>query len=82
MKREKIFLEKLPEMKGLLTTKFLWKKTGDPIKKIGTLYDLLIDLLSEETSIDKPIQRQEEMKEKIKEIQNFVLLEEKSIKKN
>ena len=69
-------------MKGLLTTKFLWKKTGDPIKKIGTLYDLLIDLLSEETSIDKPIQRQEEMKEKIKEIQNFVLLEEKSIKKN
>ena len=82
MKREKILLEKLPEMKGLLTTKFLWKKTGNPIKKIGTLYDLLIDLLSEEISIDKPIQRQEEMKEKIKEIQNFVLLEEKSIKKN
>ena len=57
-------------------------KNFDFLKRFGTLYDLLIDLLSEEISTLEAAKERGEMKENINELGNFVLLEKKSIKKN
>ena len=57
-------------------------KNFDFLKRFGTLYDLLTDLLSEEISTLEAAKEREEMKENINELGNFVLLEKKSIKKN
>ena len=57
-------------------------KNFDFLKRFGTLYDLLIDLLSEKISTLEAAKERGEMKENINELGNFVLLEKKSIKKN
>ena len=49
----------------------------DFFKRLDTLYDLLIDLLNEKISLRETTIEQSEMIEKIKELENFVLLEEK-----
>ena len=67
----------------------LFFKTGNPTsiknfdywKRFGTLYDL-IDLLNEQISTLKAAKEHEKMKENIKELGDFVLLEKGSIKKN
>ena len=68
----------------------LFLKTGDPIiknydflKSFGTLHDLLLDLLSKETSTIKALIEQNEIIENIKELKDFILLEEKyAVNKN
>lgn len=67
----------------------LFFKTGNPTsiknfdywKRFGTLYDL-IDLLNEQISTLKAAKEQQKMKENIKELGDFALLEKGSIKKN
>ena len=61
-------------------------KTGDPIiknfdflKRFGTLYNLLLDLLNQKISSIKVAKVQNEMISKIEELRNFILLDEKSI---
>ena len=68
--------------------KNLFFKSGNPtidnydfLKRFGTLYDFLLDLLSEKISLKKAAIEQNEMIEKIVELKIFVLLEEKNIDK-
>ena len=63
-------------------------KAGNPtiynydfLKRFGTLYDFLIDLLKERIGIIKATREQNKMITKINELENFVLLEEESINK-
>ena len=51
----------------------------DFFKRFGTLYDLLIDLPSKKVNIKKAGLEQNEMIDKIIELRNFVLLEEKTL---
>ena len=53
----------------------------DFLKRFGTLYDFLIDLLSEKISFKKSALEQKQMVNKILELKDFVLLEEKNIDK-
>ena len=60
-------------------------KAGNPtidkydfFKRFGTLYNLLIDLLSKKISFKKAGLEQNEMIDKIIELRNFILLEEKN----
>ena len=64
----------------------LFFKTGDSIienfdfsKRVGTLHDLLINLINEEISTYKAVKEQNEMINKIEELKDFISLEEKSI---
>ena len=52
------------------------------MKRFGTLYDFLIDLLNERIGIIKATKEQNEMITKINELGDFVLLEEESINKD
>ena len=68
--------------------KNLFFKSGNPtidnydfLKRFGTLYDFLLDLLSEKIGLKKAAIEQNEMIEKIVELKIFVLLEEKNIDK-
>ena len=56
-------------------------KNFDFLKRFGTLYDLLIDLLNEKVNTLEEKKEQKEMKENINKLGNFVLLEESIIKK-
>ena len=65
----------------------LFIKAGNPninnfdfLKQFGTLYDLLIDLLNEKINILRAAKEQNEMINKIEELRNFALSEEKSVK--
>ena len=85
----KIILKKTDINEGMINYNNLIFKTGnliiknfDFLKRFGTLYDLLIDLLSEKISTLEAAKERGEMKENINELGNFVLLEKKSIKKN
>ena len=53
----------------------------DFLKRFGTLYDFLIDLLSEKISFKKSALEQKQMVNKILDLKDFVLLEEKNIDK-
>ena len=60
-------------------------KTGYPaidnydfLKKVGTLYDLFYDLISEKISIKKAAIEQNEMITKIEELKNFISSKEKA----
>ena len=53
----------------------------DFLKRFGTLYDFLIDLLSEIMDIIKATKEQSEIIKKINKLGSFVLLEEESIYK-
>ena len=85
----KIILKKTDINERMINYNNLIFKTGnliiknfDFLKRFGTLYDLLIDLLSEKISTLEAAKERGEMKENINELGNFVLLEKKSIKKN
>ena len=51
------------------------------LKRFGTLYDLLIDLLSEKISPTKALIEQNEMIKKIEKLRDFVLLKKEKINK-
>ena len=51
------------------------------LKRFGTLYDLLIDLLSEKISPTKTLIEQNEMIKKIEKLRDFVLLKKEKINK-
>ena len=53
----------------------------DFLKRFGTLYDFLIDLLNEKIHIFKATKEQSEITKKLNELGGFVLLEEESINK-
>ena len=62
-------------------------KTGDPnlkdfdfLKRFGTLHDLSIDLRQEEITTIKAVKEPNEIIIKLKQLKNFILLEEKDIK--
>ena len=83
----KSILKKLARDERMINYNNLFFKAGDLsiknfdfLKRFGTLYDLLIDLLSEKISTLVAKKKQEEMKEKIDELGSFVLLEESIIK--
>ena len=66
--------------------KYLFFKSGDRavdsydfLKRYGSLYDLLTDLLNMQISFKKAALEQKEMVGKIRELESFVLLEEKNI---
>ena len=54
-------------------------KNYDFLKTFGTLYDLLIDLLNEEISTLTAAKEKHEMVNKIEELKDSILLEEKGI---
>ena len=81
-------LKKLADDKRKINYKNLLFKTGDPaiydydfLKRFGTLYDFLIDLLNENTGITKVAKEQNEMIIKINELRDFIFSKEKSINK-
>ena len=68
--------------------KNLFFKSGIPtinnydfLKRFGTLYDFLIDLLNKKTSLKKAALEQAEIIDKKRELKDFVSLEEKNINK-
>ena len=88
MDKGRDILRKLASGERMINYNNLFFKTGNPIidnydflKRLGTLYDLLIDLLNEKIGIIKAEKEQNEMTKKINELGNFVLSEEKSINK-
>ena len=54
-------------------------KNFDSLKRFDTLYDLLIDLLNEKISILKATKEKNEITSKIRELHDFILLEQESI---
>ena len=81
-------LKKVADDKRIINYKNLFFKSGNPTinnynfpKRSGTLYDFLIDLLREKISLKKAALEQKEMVNKILELRDFVLLEEKNIDK-
>ena len=65
----------------------LFFRSGNPtidnydfLKRFGTLYDLLIDLLNERSDVIKATKEQSGMIKKVNELGTFVLLEEESTK--
>ena len=76
-------LKKLAKDGRMINYNNLFFKTGDLIvknfdflKRFGTLYDLLIDLLKETTKTLKAAKERNEMINKIEELKNFILLNE------
>ena len=81
-------LKKLADDERIINYKKLFFKSGSPaidnydfLKRFGTLYDLLIDLLNENISLNKATEEQLEIIKKIEELKNFVLSEEENINK-
>ena len=81
-------LNKLAKDERIINYNNLLFKTGDPIinifkflKRFGTLYSLVINLLDKGISIKKAATEQNEMIDKIKELKSFILLKEKSANK-
>ena len=79
-------IKKLAKDQRLVNCNDLFFKTGNPItknfdflKRLGTLYDLLIDLLNEKITILKATREQNEMISKIEELKDFISLEQESI---
>ena len=89
-KKGKDILKNVAADERMINCNKLFLKTGDPIiknydflKSFGTLHDLLLDLLSKETSTIKALIEQNEIIENIKELKDFILLEEKyAVNKN
>ena len=79
--KKKIFLKKLPVMREWLITIICFLKqvviNFGFFKRLGTLYDLLIDLCNEKISTHKAVKEQNEMIIKIEELKNFISSEEK-----
>lgn len=80
-------LKKLTKNEGIINYNDLFFKTAnssdnnfDFEKRFGILFDLLIDLLNEKIIINKAKQEQEQMIGKINKLNDFILLEEESIK--
>ena len=80
--------KKLANNERMISYKNLLFKGGNPtvnncdfLKRCGTLYGFLIDLLNERIGIIKATKEQNEMITKINEPRNFMLLEEESIDK-
>ena len=79
-------LKEVAKYERMITYNNLFLKTGNPIfknfdflERFGTLYDLLIDLLNEKISTLVAAKEQNEMKNKIEELKDSILLEEKGI---
>ena len=79
-------LQKVAKDERMINYNNLFSKAGNHIiknfgflKRFGTLYDFLIDLINEKTSTLKAVRKQNEMINKIEELKDFILLEEKSI---
>ena len=77
-------LKKVAEDERLINYNNLFFKTGDPIinnydflKKFDTLNDLLLKLLNKEVITIKTANEQNELLDKIYDLKNFILLEEK-----
>ena len=77
-------LKKVAEDERLINCNNLFFKTGDPIinnydflKKFDTLNDLLLKLLNKEVITIKTANEQNELLDKIDDLKNFILLEEK-----
>ena len=80
--------KKVAENARMINNNLLFK-TGNPsinsydfLKRFGTFYDLLIDLLNEKINIFQEVKEQKEKISKIDELKDFVLLEEQSITKD
>ena len=80
-------LKKVAADERMINYNNLFFRTGDPIiknydllKRFGILHDLLLDLLNKEISTIKAATEQNEMIQKIEELKNFILSEEKNIK--
>ena len=81
-------LKRLANNERMINYKNLLFKESNPtidnydfLKRFGTLYDFLIDLLNEIIGIIKATEEQNEMITKINEPGNFVLLKEEGINK-
>ena len=80
----KNILKKAASNERMINHNNLVFKTGDPnlknfdfLKRFGTLHDLYIDLLYEEITTNKAVKEQNEIRIKLKQPKNFILLEEK-----
>ena len=81
-------LKKVADHENGINYKNLFFKSGIPtisnydfLKRFGTLYDFLIDLLNKKTSLKKAALEQAKMIDKKRELKDFLLLEEKNINK-
>ena len=78
--------KKLADDEKNINYKNLLFQSGSPVidnydffKRFCTLYDFLIELLSEKISLNKAVIEQNEMIKKVEELRGFVLLRKKTL---
>ena len=83
----KTILKKAASDERIINHNNLVFKTGDPnlkdfdfLKRFGILHGLSIDLRQEEITTNKAVKEPNEIIIKLKQLKNFILLEEKDIK--